>query len=127
LQHDLVPFFSRRIGLDSDGNPIPIAYGTKLTGRAGDWNLGLLDVETEEKGGVPQKDLFVTRISRNVGEQSTVGGIFTSGDPVRDVDNQLYGADYDFRTSTLGGDKNLTSSVWALRTETEGRRGDDLA
>ena len=36
-----IPFFSRRIGLDADGNPVPIKYGGKFTGKIGDWNLGI--------------------------------------------------------------------------------------
>jgi len=38
----LIPFFSRRIGLDSTGNPIPVQYGTKVTGQAGKWNIGAM-------------------------------------------------------------------------------------
>src|SRR5262249_27105530 len=63
----LIPFFSRRIGLDDEGNEVPIRYGGKLVGRAGDWNIGVLDVVTGESGEIPEKNLFVTRISKNVG------------------------------------------------------------
>jgi hypothetical protein len=127
LSHDLIPFFSRKIGLDDRGHEIPILYGGKLTGRAGDWNLGALDVETDSAAGIPEKNLLVTRISKNVGEQSTVGGIFTSGNPNGTADNSLYGLDANFRTSTVFGDKNLTASVFGLRSETEGKSGGDLA
>jgi hypothetical protein len=127
LRQDLIPFFSRKIGLDEGGNEIPILYGGKLTGRAGDWNIGALDVETGEAEGIAQQNLFVTRISKNVGEQSTVGGIVTNGNPEGTGDNSLYGADVNLRTSRFLGNKNLTGSVFVLRTETEGRSGRDLA
>src|SRR5206468_4438018 len=35
LGRDLIPFFSRRIGLDDEGKEVPILVGAKLTGRAG--------------------------------------------------------------------------------------------
>jgi predicted phage tail protein len=31
----MIPFFSRRLGLDAEGNPVPIIYGGKFTGKAG--------------------------------------------------------------------------------------------
>ena len=36
----MIPFFSRRIGLDTDGNPIPIKYGGKFTGKVGSMEHG---------------------------------------------------------------------------------------
>ena len=124
---DLLPFFSRRIGLDLRGNEVPILAGLKLTGRAGDWNLGALDVRTDDAGGQDGQNLFAARVSRNVGGQSTVGGIATSGDPSGEGRSALYGMDANFRTSGFLGDKNLVATVFGLRTETEGRSGDDLA
>jgi hypothetical protein len=137
LGNDLIPFFSRRVGLDANGDAVPILWGGKLTGRAGDWNIGSLDVETDAyhvfdettqtEHQVSEQNLFVARISRNVGEQSTVGGIVTNGNPAGGVGNSVYGLDYNFRTSHFQGDKNLTASVFGLRSETEGVDGGDLA
>jgi hypothetical protein len=135
LGHDLIPFFSRRVGLDDSGQEVPILYGAKLTGRQEGWNIGTLYVRTDahesEVAGVPvlvpERDLAVARISRNLGEASTLGGIFTSGDPNSATSNQLYGLDWNYRTSGFQGDKNLTSSLWLLQTRTPGKLGDDLA
>jgi len=41
-----LPYFSRRIGL-SDGQPVPLLFGAKMTGEAGPFEFGVLDVETE--------------------------------------------------------------------------------
>jgi hypothetical protein len=127
LGHELIPFFSRRVGLGEQGAQVPIRYGGKLTGRHEGWNIGTLYVRTGEQSGVPERDLAVARISHNLGEASTLGGIFTSGDPTRTRSNQLYGLDWNYRTSGFLGDKNLTSSIWALRTEDGASSGDDLA
>src|SRR5205807_10555676 len=48
---DLIPFFTRRIGLHGDedtGGEGPIAVGAKVVGRQSDFNIGLLDVETRD-------------------------------------------------------------------------------
>ena len=41
-RRDLVPFFSRRIGLSASGQPIPVIGGLRLTGRAAGNGIGLL-------------------------------------------------------------------------------------
>src|SRR5262249_6477830 len=126
LDETLVPFFSRRIGLLPNGEQVPILVGGKVTGHQDDWNVGVLDVATDRKDVIDRQNLFVTRISRNVGDRSTVGGIFTSGDPTGATDNQLFGFDANLRT-TLVDDANLTASIWALKTDTSGVHGDDVA
>jgi hypothetical protein len=129
LKQDLIPFFSRRIGLDDSGNEIPILWGGKLTGRAGDWNIGALDVQTDSfprfdptigaQEEVSEQNLFAARVSKNIGEQSTVGAIVTHGDPLGQTDNTLVGLDANFRTSHFAGDRNLNASVFGMQTETD--------
>jgi len=123
---DLLPFFSRTIGL-TDGEEVPILAGAKLTGRARDYNIGVLDVQIDEFEDQDSENLFVSRVSRNVGEQSTIGGIFTRGDPSIEQENYLYGFDANFRTTTFNDDKTLQASLWLLDTDTEDVSGDDAA
>ena len=43
------PFFSRRIGLDEDGNPIPILFGARLSGNINkDLRIGLMNMQTRK-------------------------------------------------------------------------------
>ena len=42
----VIPFFSRRIGLNDSGVPQHIVFGAKLTGEAGGFDVGLLQVRT---------------------------------------------------------------------------------
>jgi hypothetical protein len=94
-------FFSRRIGIAPNGLPVPIQWGTRLTGRAGDWSIGLLDASTEALGpgrsgvrdGIPAANWGVVRLKRNVGERSSVGMIFTSRDQEGGDSNQVFGLD----------------------------------
>jgi hypothetical protein len=71
----LIPFFSRRIGLSSAGQPIPLLGGARLTGRQGDYTVGLLNIQTEESGGRPADNFTAIRTARNFGP-SAVGGFY---------------------------------------------------
>ena len=71
----LIPFFSRRIGLSAVGDPIPIFGGARLTGRQGDYTLGLLNIQTEGSDGVPGDNFTTLRTARNFGG-SSVGGFY---------------------------------------------------
>ncbi|MDX1286094.1 MAG: DUF5916 domain-containing protein, partial [Draconibacterium sp.] len=43
------PFFSRRIGLDKDGSPIPIMFGARLSGNVNkDLRIGLMNMQTRK-------------------------------------------------------------------------------
>jgi hypothetical protein len=119
LGDEFMPFFSRRIGL-LNGAQIPIDGGIKLNGRAGRWNLAMLDVETREArtgaGVVPRTNLFASRISYDVTDKFRVGTIFTNGDPTGLGRNTLAGFDAVWRTSTFRGDKNLLLGAWTAMT-----------
>jgi hypothetical protein len=41
------PFFSRRIGLDSNNAPVDLEYGGKISGRVGRWNIGTLAIRQD--------------------------------------------------------------------------------
>ncbi len=47
-------FFSRRIGL-SGSSKVPILTGGRLTGRAGPYSLGLLNISTRSRGRCPER------------------------------------------------------------------------
>jgi hypothetical protein len=124
----LVPFFSRRIGLSADGSQVPILAGGKLTGRVGDWNIGLLDVQTDDVSDtVGGQNLAVARVTRNVLAESVVGGVVTHGDPNGQGDNLLTGLDFTYRTRRFRGDRNMVFQAFALgsRDEPEGEAAED--
>jgi hypothetical protein len=125
--NSLLPFFSRRIGLDENGAEVPILAGAKLTGRAGKYGIGILDVVTDESGDLERQNLFASRITRDVGEQSTIGLIATHGNPRGGPDNTVYGVDGTWRTSRFRGDKNLILNGILLRADSEDLSGDEGA
>src|SRR5258705_6022363 len=66
----IVPFFSRRIGLDDSGVPQPIDYGAKLTGQAGALDLLVLPGRPRDPGAPPGRELTVLRSQHRLWRQS---------------------------------------------------------
>jgi hypothetical protein len=95
-------FHSRQIGIDPRGVKVPIDFGVRTTGRLGRWNMGVLDVQTDD--GVvpavgtqfPRTNFGAFRVSRNVGARSTVGMIYTDRNGGENG-NRSYGADLHLR------------------------------
>ncbi len=124
LRGNGMPFFSRRIGLGDDGLPLDIDVGTKLTGRLGEYEYGVLAVKQDSAFG--GETITVARGSRNMGERSRVGMLYTDGDPVRGVGNRVYGADFNYQNNDFMGDKTLRSNAWVLNSD-DGELGSDQA
>ena len=128
----LIPFFSRRIGLDSLGNPIPLLVGGKITGQAGQWNIGAMYMKDERKQW-RNSHFAVTRITRNFGDQSQAGLISTLGNALYDTSNFVLGFDLRLGTSKFRGNKNVSLILYGLRSITKthhyenGAPGRDLA
>lgn len=125
LGTELIPFFSRRIGLSSDGEVVPLLAAGKLTGRINNFNIGVLDALIDDHAGLAEKNLFATRISRNVFEKSAVGIIGTVGNPDSDDENMMGGVDYCYHTSKLFGDQLFEWNSFALASHTEHTPGKD--
>ncbi|HEY3382018.1 MAG TPA: DUF5916 domain-containing protein [Vicinamibacterales bacterium] len=125
---DLLPFFSRRLGLNA-GEQVPILAGAKVIGRQADYNIGILDVQTRrlEDASLDGQNLLAARVSRNLFTQSWIGAIFTRGNPAGTGSNTLVGADARFATSKFRGDKNLSLSLFVLRTDDETLHRADFA
>ena len=124
---NLVPFFSRRIGLSGSGIPIPIAGGARLTGQAGRYDIGLLAMKTEQlqtpASRIPSNNYVVGRVKRNLLTRSWIGTLVTSRDSTIAGDyNRVYGADARF----VFHDK-LEFDSWILRSDTPGRTGKNQA
>ena len=74
---ELQPFFSRRIGLDDSGNPIPIDAGIRFTSRNEKQNIGLLAIRQRENGDTPAANFAVARYSANFSSQGRIGAMAT--------------------------------------------------
>jgi hypothetical protein len=63
--------------------------------------------------------LSVARAAYNVLDESRVGVIATHGDPAFNRDARTVGADFNYRTSHLFGNRVLLGSAWVLGTSSE--------
>ncbi|MDP2957943.1 MAG: DUF5916 domain-containing protein [Longimicrobiales bacterium] len=124
---DIVPFFSRRIGL-YEGASVPLTAGGKVTGRVGNTSVAALVTRTgdvEDVVGASTMGAF--RVRQNVLEESTVGVLGTFGDPTGAGGGYLLGGDFTYHTSRFRGSKTLEAGAWGLVTGREGLTGDRTA
>src|SRR5688572_1391578 len=114
---DVIPFFSRRIGL-LGGREVPLDAGVKIAGREGATNFGALLVRTGDVDTLPTENTMgVFRLKQNVLRESSVGVIASFGDPLGRTDAWTAGADLTYQTSRFQGDKNFLVGVWGLATD----------
>lgn len=92
-------FHSRNIGLSSAREPVRILGGGRLVGRVGDWDVGLLNMQTEGvPGGDPSTNFGVARLRRRVlNDNSTLGAIMTTRLGAEGTDNKALAVDGVFR------------------------------
>ena len=115
-------FFSRQIGL-SAGQEVPVVGGGRLTGRAGRFSVGALNIQTDDKPSARAvaTNFTAVRLKRNILGRSNIGLMTTGRAP------SAIGGDTSY---TIGADATLlffksinVTSYYAL-TSTPGRSGD---
>lgn len=107
----LALYYSRRIGL-VDGQQVPIIGGGRVTGRAGPYTIGVLNIATEEETlanrQVDNANFTAIRVKRNVLANSSIGVIvLNSLDGVSEY-NRAIGFDGGF---VLGQHVTITGAM----------------
>lgn len=120
-----LPYFSRRIGLSSKGQVVPLVGAAKLTGRVGEFDIGIIDAVLDDTDTLDSKNAFVGRVSRQVLEQSSLGVLATHGDPNSEYDNLLLGSDFRFLTNNFLSRYRLEANVFVLGTKSDDPRFSD--
>lgn len=117
---DVAVFYSRRIGLSADRNPVPILGGARLTGRAGAWQVGLLNIQTGKGDGQDTENNTMVRAKRDVFARSEIGGFLLNRQGPSRESNQAYGVDAVLRPRS-----DLLLNMVHARSRTPGLDGDD--
>jgi hypothetical protein len=112
----IIPFFSRRIGIADDGKQVDLLGGAKLSGRIGPYRIGMLNVQTEQRGPIPDENFSVIRVKRDLWTKSSIEFISTVREPARGATTGLMGSDFRYSTSTLWGDNNFALSAFFLKS-----------
>ena len=117
----LLPFFSRRIGLEGS-EAVPISGGARLTGKAGRYSIGALGIGTEAAGPTPGTSFGVIRVKRDVLRRSSIGFIATDrrGGGHR---NEAWGTDAHLAFGRNAKIESFVSRAWAPGQETDSWAG----
>lgn len=134
---ELLPFFSRNIGL-YEGEIVPIHGGGRLTGRAGKYTIGMMSMQTgdfwtsperddagdieEESTFIPSTNFTVLRMKRDLFSRSEIGGIIVNKDVAGPEFNRTVGLDSSFNFFHY-----LDINAYALKTESENNTDSDYA
>ncbi|MFQ5825646.1 MAG: DUF5916 domain-containing protein, partial [bacterium] len=128
-------FFSRQIGLHNDSTTfelkeVPLIGGIKVTGKEGPFEIGLLDVYTNDLQytnlfdstvQISETNYSALRIKRDIFQRSYVGFIGLSKDPFNGGNyNRTFGVDGLFSFNN-----NLIVSGYFAKTKTPGMSGKD--
>jgi hypothetical protein len=118
-----VLFFSRRIGL-SGSRAVPIEAGGRVTGKAGRYSLGLLNIRTDDSpaAGALATNFGVVRVKRDILRRSYVGflGTHRSRTVTGSGDNLVLGVD-----ANLAFFESVNIVGYYAATRTPELRGDD--
>jgi hypothetical protein len=126
-----VLFFSRRIGLNGN-RAVPIEAGGRLTGKAGRYSIGLLDIQTDasREARAPSTNFAVVRLKRDILRRSYIGFIGTNRaadsasadvpNPAGPEDNLVVGVD-----ANLSFFQSLNIVGYYAGSRTPGFDGDD--
>lgn len=86
-------FYSRRIGIAGFNQIVPLLAGGRLTGKVGKYEIGALDILTDETADFPRSHFSVVRLNRDVFQRSKIGVMFTNRANIGENNQQAYGID----------------------------------
>ncbi len=121
-------FFSRRIGIGDAGQAMPILGGGRVSGKAGKFNVGVLNMQTDDyQDRIASTNFSVARLSRDLPNRSSLGAIVTNRQGVGDLASgkdpgRTFGVDGKWG---IGETTMLTG--FAAKTDTQGVTGSDHA
>ncbi len=121
-------FFSRRIGIDLNGEMVPIIGGSRLSGKIKETNIGLLSMFTDEvsNSNIYKNNFTVARINHEFsGTRSSIGGIWVNKDSKKsalDKDNSVFAFD-----GKLGLGKKAQIFGFVSKSNTSGINSEDYA
>ena len=121
----ILPYFSRRIGLNRSGQVVPLVGAAKLSGRVGDYNIGVINAVLDSSNELGSQNAFVGRVSKQIWDQSSFGVLATHGDPNSEYDNLLLGTDLQFLTTKFLGQYRLEVNAFAMVTDSDDPDFDD--
>jgi hypothetical protein len=110
-------FFTRRIGIGPNGQVVPILGGARLSGKIHNTNIGFLNMFTDDRAeiGIEKNNFTVARVNHQIGQRSSLGGIFVNKQSLDTSDhyNRTFAVD-----GKWGIGKKATISGYYAKSET---------
>lgn len=122
----VAPYYSRRIGLDSNGRAHGLDAGLKFSGSVNGLEFGAFGARVAsgptEPGEPDQRaaDVAVVRVAQPLASHSRIGAIATHGNPDGTAGSSLWGLDYQYRETDWLGDKTLEAYTWLQQSTNDG-------
>jgi hypothetical protein len=111
----IFPFYTRRIGLSDNLDPIPIIAGARILGKEQNSTIGLMSIQTAEAFGQPATNYSVGSWRQDVGRQSFFGIMSANR-----IDNQHWhtttGINGRYSTAKFLGKKNIEIGAAFIKT-----------
>ncbi len=117
-------FFSRQIGLGA-GQPVPVIAGARVTGKAGPYDIGLVNIQTGDKAsaGAVSTNFSTVRVKRDILRRSNIGVLATVRQPgAGGRTNAVLGFD-----SQLAFYRNIESTFYWAKTSSARLHGEDVS
>lgn len=110
------PFFSRRIGLDNDGNAIPILFGGRISGNLTQkLRIGVMNMQTGRKGTYAGQNYSAISMHQRIFSRSVMKGYFLNREGnMTDVEKKANPLDKYGRNAGLEFQFSDKAGVWNL-------------
>lgn len=73
----MTPFYSRKIGLDGEGNAIPILFGARLSGNlTPTLRIGIMEMQTGNQSNTPAQNYSALSLNQRIFKRSTIKTYF---------------------------------------------------
>jgi Domain of unknown function (DUF5916) len=102
----VIPFYSRKIGLNENRESVPILAGARLLGKENNHTLGIMSIQTASTKDQSSTQYTTASWRQDVGKQSVIGGMTTN----KISDNRWHsttGVNGRYSISNFLGNKNI--------------------
>mgnify|MGYP003313537240 CR=1 FL=1 len=96
---------------------MPLVGAAKLSGRVGDYNIGVINALVDSTDELGSQNTFVGRVSKQIWDQSSFGVLATHGDPNSNFNNLLLGTDLQYLTTNFIGKYRLELNAFVMATD----------
>lgn len=115
-----LPFFSRRVGLDTEGRAADLDAGIKVAGSARELDFGAFGARVARGDLASAPEVGALRVSGGLSDRSRLGMIATHGNPQGTAGSHLWGADFQYRDTQLPGGRTLDAFLWGQESTNAG-------